>query len=111
MTFEGAAKTLARTGTGTDSGSFATGDRVYQLNASHSYGKRTRRVVKLKADTLIANPLIQGQNISQSASVHLVVDTPSGYSTAAAKAIVDGFTLWLTASSGANVSKLLGGES
>lgn len=111
VTISGAAKTLNRTSMGTDSGAFATSDRAHQMTVAHSYGRRTRRVIKLKQSTLVANPLISGQNISQEASVHLVVDTPNGYDTATAKAIADGFLAYLTASSGAVLTKLIGGES
>jgi len=41
----------------------------------------------------------------------MVVDTPSGYDAATAKAVVDAFTAFLSANTGANVTKLLGGES
>lgn len=111
VTISGSAKSLARTGTGPDSGGFATSDRAHRMTISHAYGKRTRRVVKLTQDSLVANPLVSGQNINQSMSVHLVVDAPAGYDSATAKAVVDGFTAFLTASSGAAVTKLLGGES
>jgi hypothetical protein len=42
---------------------------------------------------------------------YLVIDTPvTGYTVAEAKAIVDGLMGYLTASSGAATTKLLGGE-
>jgi hypothetical protein len=44
-------------------------------------------------------------------SVYLVVDTPNGYDTATAKAVADGFIANLSASTGANLTKLIGGES
>jgi len=44
-------------------------------------------------------------------SVYLVVDTPKvGYTVAEAKAIVDAFTAYCTASTGARITQLLGGE-
>jgi hypothetical protein len=44
-------------------------------------------------------------------SAYLVVDVPStGYSVAEQKQIVDALTAYLTASSGAKVTQLLGGE-
>ena len=111
LTVSGAAKTLNRTGTDTDAGSFATSDRAYKVSIGHIYGRRTRRMMKLTFDSLVANPLITGQNINQSASVHIVVDTPNGYDTTTAKALADALVAYLTASSGAAVTKLLGGES
>jgi len=44
-------------------------------------------------------------------SSYLVVDTPvNGYTVAEAKAVVDALVAYLTASSGAKVAQLLGGE-
>ena len=44
-------------------------------------------------------------------SVSLTVDAPlTGYTVAEVKQIVDGLTAYLTASSGAKVTQLLGGE-
>lgn len=111
VTVTGVAKTLNRTGSTENGGKFATADRAYQMSVSHSYGKRTRHTIRLQSDSLVANPLVSGQNVNQSMSVYLVVDTPSGYDTATAKAVADGFLANLSASSGANVTKLLGGES
>lgn len=111
ITISASPKTLNRTGFGQDAGSFATGDQAHRLTVSHSYGKRVRRVVKLSQATLVANPLIAGQNVSQLAMVHIVFDAPPGYDTTAQKAMVDGFLAYLSASSGAAVTKVLGGES
>jgi hypothetical protein len=45
-------------------------------------------------------------------SAYMVVDVPvTGYTVAEAKQIVDGLVAYLTISTGANVTKLLGGES
>jgi hypothetical protein len=111
VTVSGVAKTLNRTGSTENGGKFATADRSRQLNVIHTYGKRTRHTVSLKTDTLVANPLVAGQNINQSMTVYLTVDFPAGYDAATAKAEVDGFLSNLTATSGANLPKLLGGES
>jgi hypothetical protein len=44
-------------------------------------------------------------------STYIVVDVPqSGYSLAEAKEVVDGLVKYLSASTGASVAKLLGGE-
>jgi hypothetical protein len=44
-------------------------------------------------------------------SVGLTIDTPvAGYTVAEAKQIVDALAAWLSASSGANTTKVLGGE-
>lgn len=111
VTISGDAKTLNRTATGLDSGNFSSPDRSVRMSIAHSYGRRTRHMIKLTVDSLVPSPIIAGQNISQSMTVHLVVDVPNGYSTAAAKAATDGLLAHLSASSGAAVSRLVGGES
>jgi hypothetical protein len=110
VTVSGSAKSLNRTGSTENGGKFATADRSYQMLVSHAYGKRTRHTIRLQFDSLIANPLVSGQNVQNSISTYLVVDTPNGYDTATAKAVVDGFLANLTASTGANITKLIGGE-
>jgi hypothetical protein len=77
----------------------------------YSYGKRTRHSIRLQFDSLTANPLVSGQNINQSMSVILSVDTPPGYDVTTSKAVADALLAFLSASSGAAVAKLLGGES
>lgn len=111
ITINAIAKSLARTGTGLDSGAFSTSDRAYRATIAHNYGRRTRRVMKLTSDSLVANPLVSGQNVNQTMSVHMVIDTPPGYDATTAKQVVDGFVAYLGASSGAAVTKLLAGES
>lgn len=111
ITINAIAKSLARTGTGLDQGSFSTSDRSHRLSVAHSYGRRNRRVMKLQVDSLVANPLISGQNVNQTMSCHLVIDTPPGYDATTAKQVVDGFVAYLAASSGAAVTKVLAGES
>jgi len=111
FTVSGVAKSLNRTSSGDNAGKYATSDRAYRSSVLHSYGKRTRHTIRLDHDSLVANPLVSGQNVNNSISILLTVDTPVGYDTATAKADVDAFLANLTATSGANVTKLLGGES
>jgi hypothetical protein len=57
------------------------------------------------------DPLFPAQNTPYSMSTTLVVDVPPvGYTVAEAKAVVDGLIAQLNASSGALITKLLGGE-
>lgn len=111
ITHGASTKSLNRTGAGLDTAGYATSDRAVRVAISHSYGKRERRMVKQTTNTLVTNPLIEGQNVSQSFSCHLVTDGPAGYATAAAKEQVVGFLNMLLADSGENIEKLLGGES
>lgn len=111
VTISGSAKSLARTSSTENGGKFATADRNHRMVVTHSYGRRQRHTIRFEVDTTTASPLITGQNVLQSMSTYLVVDVPNGYDTAAAKAVVDGFLANLSATSGANITKLIGGES
>jgi hypothetical protein len=111
ITVNAIAKSLNRTSSGNDSSAYSTGDRAYRVQIAHSYGRRTRRLLKMIHDTLTANPLVSGSFVNSTVSVHLVVDSPPGYDTALLKQDIDGYLAWLSASSGANITKLLAGES
>lgn len=105
------AQTLPRTGNGPSSGSFTTSDGKYRLDVSHSYGRRTRRTVRLTESKISADVLVPSNNVRNSMSAYLVVDTPvNGYTVTEAKAVVDALVAYLSASTGARVTQLLGGE-
>lgn len=111
VTISGSAKSLARTSSVENGAKFATSDRAHRMSVTHSYGKRQRHTIRLEVDTITASPLIAGQNVLNSMSTYLVVDLPVGYDTVTAKAVVDGLLANLSASTGANITKLVGGES
>lgn len=102
--------TCPRVSSGVDSGKFRSADTTHQLSVSNSYGKRVRRTIRLDHNKIAADP-ITAQNTKFSMSTYLVVDAPvQGYTVAEQKAIVDALTAYLTASTGAKVTQLLGGE-
>jgi uncharacterized surface anchored protein len=112
LTVGGSAKSLNKTGTNDFGSKYASADTAYRLTINHETTKtRNRHVIRFDFDSLVANPLITGQNIPQSMSVWLAVNTNRGYDSATAKAVVDALVAYLAATSGANVTKLLGGES
>jgi hypothetical protein len=90
---------------------FATADRTHRLTIAHQYGKRQRHQIRLDVDQVTANPLLSGAYVQGSESVYLVADFANGFDVATMKAIIDGFLANLSATSGANITKLLGGES
>lgn len=103
--------TLPRVASGQDSGAFGSNDGTVLLAVSHAYGKRIRRNIKVSQSKISADPLVPSQNVRSSMSVYMVVDHPvNGYTVAEVKAVVDAFTAYLTASTGAKVTQLLGGE-
>lgn len=113
VTINAVANSLPRVASGTNSGSFSKDDQTVQLAASHTIGKsRTRHLIRLDHNQIAADPLAAGINVKATMAAYLVIDVPAtGYSLATQKQVVDGLTLFLTTSSGANVTKLLGGES
>lgn len=102
---------MPRVSSGINTGSFSKDDGTEKLTVSHSYGKRTRRVVRLDFSQIAADPLLAGINVKASGACYLVVDQPvTGFTNAQLKQQIDGFLAYLTASTGAKVTQLLGGE-
>ncbi len=111
VTINAVANSLPRTSSGTNAGAFTKDDGTVALSVSHQYGNRTRRVVRLDHSKIASDPLMASVNVRLSASVYMVVDLPkTGYTVAEAKQIVDALTGYLTATSGARATQLLGGE-
>lgn len=111
VTINAVAQTLPRVSSGPTSGTFQKDDGNVKLLVSHASGKRNRRTIRLDHRKIAADPLLGSVNIEYSMSAYLVVDVPKiGYTVAEAKQIVDALTAYLTASSGAKVTQLLGGE-
>lgn len=111
VTINAVAQTLPRTSSGVDAGVFTKDDGNVKLSVSHNYGKRIRRTVRLEHSKVAPDPLISSTNIKYGMTAYLVIDVPvTGYSVTEAKQIVDGLTAYLTATSGARVTQLLGGE-
>lgn len=111
VTINAVANSLPRTSSGANSGVFTKDDGNVKLTVSHQYGKRTRRSIRLDHRKVAPDPLISAQNVSRSFSIYMVTDAPlDGYTVAEQKQIVDALTGYLTASSGARVTQLLGGE-
>lgn len=102
---------LPRTSTGQDASQYTSADGLIRLTASSSYGKRTRRTVRLTHNKVASDPLLAGQSVPVSMTAYVVFDTPLvGYTTVQQKEVWDGFVTALTASTGALVTKVLGGE-
>jgi hypothetical protein len=111
ITINSIANSLPRIASGVNSGVFQKDDGNVRLSVSHSYGNRTRRTMRVDHRKIAADPLISAQNIQYSMSVYVVTDLPvTGYTVSEAQEVIDGFTAYLTASSGAKVTQWLGGE-
>jgi hypothetical protein len=111
VTIDGTAISLPRVSAGVNVGALSSNDGATKLDIAHSYGKRVRRTMAItvkKYATDAANP---SQNIPVSSTVRITVDQPvQGYTVDELKAVIVGFFANLTASSNANIVRLLGGE-
>lgn len=112
VTINAVANSLPRTSNGPGpAGAFRKDDGNVELLVSHAYGSRTRRTVRLNHRKVATDPFNSSLNAQYSMSVYLVVDHPVvGYTNVEQKQIVDALTAYLTASTGARVTQLLGGE-
>lgn len=112
VTVVGGAVSLPRTSSGVNSGTFQSSDANTKLSVASTYGKRTRRTARLDLRKIAADPLSTAYNAQYSMSAYIVIDVPTlGYTTADEVTNVAGLLTWMTATSNANLTKLLGGES
>jgi len=112
VTISAATTSLPRTSVEEDKSEYTSSDGLIQLMASHDYGKRIRRIVRLDTSKLTADPFRPSENVKVGMSVYTVFDLPpAGYTNAEALASFAGFNTLCTATSNALISKLLGGES
>lgn len=111
VTINAVAISLPRTSASPNAGAFTSNDGLVKETVSHQYGRRNRHLLRIDHSKIAPDPLISAQNIKYSMSFYVVADVPeTGYTVAEAKQVVDGFIAQLNASSGALITKLLGGE-
>jgi len=111
VTINSIAVSLPRVSSETNKGVFRSSDNYVTETASHTYGNRTRRPFRIDHSKIVPDPLVSTQNNLQSASFYLVADVPkTGYTVAEQKQVLDGLIAQLNASSGALITKWLGGE-
>jgi hypothetical protein len=112
VTINAVATSLPATSRDVNASIYNSSDSTVKLTISHNYAKRTRRTVRLDQNKITADPLVPAQNQKVSLSAYLVIDHPvTGFTNTEIKYIVDALTAYLTASSGAKVTSVLGGES
>lgn len=111
VTINAVAQSLPRTSSGPSSGAFTKDDGTVRLTVSHTLVRgRNRRMIRLD-HSKIAPDVFTSDNVRHSCAVWLAVDMPeNGYTVVEQKQIVDALTAYLTASSGARATQLLGGE-
>lgn len=111
VTINAVANSLPRVSSGVNVGTFRKDDGNVELTVSHRYGARNRRVVRLDFRKVAADPLLAGVNNNYVFTTYLVVDAPDvGFTNTEQKQVIDALVAYLSASSGAKVTQLLGGE-
>jgi len=91
---------------------YLNSDGTVQLTASHAYGRRNRRALRVDHSKIAADPFRPDENREVSMSNYIVFDLPDvGYTNTEALAVYTGFKTLFTGSTDALIVKLLGGES
>jgi hypothetical protein len=112
ITISAATIPLPRTSVEEDSSEYTSADGLVKLTASHTYGKRARRMLRIDHSKLTADPFKPAENVKVGMANYIVFDIPpAGYTGTEALAVYTGFKAMFTASSDALITKLLGGES
>lgn len=102
---------LPRTSTGTNSSVYTSNDGLVKETLSHQYGRSGRHLIRLDHSKIAANPFDSSLNAQYKMACYVVIDVPPvGYTVAEAKQVVDGLFVQLNASSGALITKIIGGE-
>lgn len=112
ITINAVALSLARTDQD-PKGVFVTSDGLVKetIGQEANGANRYRRLLRLDHSKIAANPFDSTLNAKYNMSVYIVVDVPAvGYTVAEQKQVTDGFVAYLSATSGARMSQLLGGE-
>lgn len=108
----GSATNLYRTSEGDNTGLYRTPDGLLVATFRHSYGRRNRHTMNVIDTKTTPDPLVTGSSFIASLTAGIFVDVPTvGYTITEQQAVVGALTAFLTASSGANSIKMLGGES
>lgn len=112
ITISGSASTLPRTAVVPDGAIYSNPDSTIKFDVRHTNGRRNRSIARLRSDKIAADPLLTATNRRLSATVYVAVDVPpEGFSVAEQVALIKALSDWLTASTNANATKVVGGES
>jgi hypothetical protein len=108
-----AAHSMPRVGMGASSGEFENSTDGYSFVITHDYSSsRQRHVVWLEQVKIVTDPLFSTQNKQVVARATITVSAPmSGFTPTQLKELAKGLIGNLTASSDANLVKIIGGES
>jgi hypothetical protein len=112
ITISGTTTPLPRVSVGEDVSEYASGDGLIRMIASHDYGKRIRRMLRVETEKVAPDPFRPSENVKVGMSFYVVFDLPpAGYTASEALAVYTGSKTQFTAGSDLLITKLLGGES
>jgi hypothetical protein len=105
------AVSLPRVNVEDNASDYQSADGLIVVRASHQYGKRTRRLLRIDTSKITSDPFKPAENVKVSMGVQLVFDLPpAGYTSTEALAVYTGFKTAFSATSDVMITKLLGGE-
>lgn len=113
ITINAVAQTLPRTSNSSNTALYKKDDGTVIISTSQiaTNKKRWRRTLQLDHSKISADPYLPATNVLVGMKASLLVDVPpAGYSLVEQKQVVDALIAYFTASSGAKVTQLLGGE-
>lgn len=111
ITIDGTAHSLPRVLTGTELGRFVSADAATSLEIETQSKGRRRTVARLRIRKVTSDPLVSTTNVRVDDTVALTINRPiDGFSDSEIEKQVAGFITWLTASSNANLKKIIAGE-
>lgn len=113
VTVNAVAQSLPRVSTSGGASEYQKEDGNLKLVISRTIGKRRRYMVRLDARKIAQDPLASANNREYTAAAYLVIDAPLtgiGFTNTEMKDYVLGLAAWLTASSGANIVKVVANE-
>ncbi|DAD51601.1 coat protein [ssRNA phage Gephyllon.4_6] len=104
---------LPRVSLGENKSEYLSADGLLRMTASHDYGKRTRRMLRIDTSKLAPDVFRPAENVDVSMAVYIVFDVPrrGGYTAAEQLGVYTGFKNQFSATSDALITKLLAGES
>jgi hypothetical protein len=108
----GTAQTLPRTNTGSTSAEYVNADGSVSLLVSHQVAKGRRRSLVKGTRKKVSTDVLTDVKSEIGAVVNISIDRPNvGFTEAELIELVSGELTWLTASTNANLKKVLGLES
>lgn len=111
ITVNAIAISLPKTSTDVNTGVYTSADGNTSLLISHQYGNRTQRRAKFTQRKVAEDPYSAGVSKDVDQSVTVLVNVPKqGFTVTETKQLADAVMAYFTASSGAKLTQLLGGE-